>query len=113
MLNEGIVFNDTKSLVKSQIVREIRRLGPTNPDELERAVFQALTGLRREDVNWEYEDNHAGYYLWVKSFDQLLDELVDDGYIRVEKLGTPGTRRLHPVETEHDPLVSQAIYPSG
>ena len=36
MLNEGLIVNDTTALVKSEIVNQIRRLGPTTPDELER-----------------------------------------------------------------------------
>ena len=48
MLNEGLILNDTKSLVKSEIVKQSRRLGPTTPDQLEAAVFTALVGHRIE-----------------------------------------------------------------
>ena len=84
MLNEGLIVNDTTALVKSEMVNQIRRLGPTTPDELERAVFRSITGHEREEVDWDIKDNQAGYYSWVKSFDQLISELVEDGYIRVE-----------------------------
>ena len=47
MLNEGLIVNDTTALVKSEIVNQIRRLGATTPDELERAVFKALVGHDR------------------------------------------------------------------
>ncbi len=59
MLNEGLIVNDTAALVKSEIVRRIHQLGPTAPEQLERAVFQALTGHDRADVDWDIEDNHA------------------------------------------------------
>jgi len=108
MLNEGLIVNDTTALVKSEMVRQIRRLGPTTPDELERAVFKAVTGHDREEVDWEIGDNQAGYFTWLKSFDQLITELVEDGYIRVEEL-----RRLVPTEAEPTTEYSHLVYPSG
>ena len=98
MLNEGIIVNDATALVKSEIVNQVRRLGPTTPDELERAVFRALSGHGREEVDWDIEDNQAGYYSWVKSFDQLVGELVEDGYMLVE--GVEDGRRLVPTEAD-------------
>jgi hypothetical protein len=95
MLNEGLIVNDTTALVKSEIVRQIRRLGRTNADELEQAVFKALTGHERDEVDWDVEDNQAGYYTWIKSFDGLIAELIDDGYILVEV-----DRKLMPTEAE-------------
>ena len=77
MLNEGIIVNDTTALVKSEMVKQIRRLGDTTPDELERAVFKALSGHDREEVNWDLADNQAGYFTWLKSFDQLIEELME------------------------------------
>ena len=55
MLNEGIIVNDTKALVKSEIVNQIRLLRRANPDELERAdlrpwlatIGKKLTGRSR------------------------------------------------------------------
>ena len=101
MLNEGLIVNDTEALVKSAIVDQIRRLGPTTPDELERAVFKSITGHDREEVDWDVEDNQAGYFLWLKSFDQLVHQVSEDGYIQVEKLDDRGARRFVP--TEHVP----------
>jgi hypothetical protein len=95
MLNEGLILNDTAALVKSEIVKQIRRLGSTTPDELERAVFKAVVGHEREEVDWVVEDNQGGYFTWLKSFDQLISELLEDGYIRVEEL-----RRLVPTEAD-------------
>ena len=95
--NEGLVTGNTQGAVKSEMLRQLERLGPTDPDSLERAVFEALTGGRREDVEWELEDNQAGYYLWLRSFDALLDELVAEGHVRVEGAGE-GRRRLLPVD---------------
>ena len=106
MLNEGLITNDTATLVKSEMVRQIRGLGPTTPDALERAVFEALTGQRREDVDWDVEDNQAGYYSWMKSFDQLIAELVEDGYIRDEQ-----KQGLVPTEAEPDIEYSHLAYP--
>ena len=81
MSNEGLIVNSTAAQVKSEIVNQIRNLGRATPDALERAVFEAVVGREREEVDWSVEDNQAGYYTWVKSFDQLITELVEDGYV--------------------------------
>jgi hypothetical protein len=107
MLNEGLIVNDTKALVKSEIVNQIRRLGPTTPDDLERATFKAITGHDREEVDWDIEDNQAGYYSWLKSFDGLVKELVEDGYIREEE----EPHRLVPTEAEETSEYSHLVYP--
>jgi hypothetical protein len=108
MLNEGLIVNDTKALVKSEIVNQIRHLGSTTPDELERAVFKSLVGHEREDVDWDIQDNQAGYYTWMKSFDGLITELIEDGYILVEEPGT-----LVPTEAEPVSEYSHVVYPPG
>ena len=107
MLNEGIIVNDSASLVKSEIVDQIRRLGRATPDQLERAVFAALTGHDREDVDWEIEDNQAGYYTWLKSFDQIIGELIEDGYMISEEPST-----LLATEAEPQTHYSHLVYPS-
>jgi hypothetical protein len=111
MLNEGIVVNDAAVLVKSEIVNQIRRLGPTSPDELERVVFESLTGHKREEVDWDIEDNQAGYYTWLKSFDQLVDELVEDDFILVETESDGPGKVLVPSEKLPSVDYSQLVYP--
>jgi hypothetical protein len=106
MLNEGLIVNDTSALVKSEIVNQIRRLGSTTPDTLERAVFKALVGHDRDEVDWEVEDNQAGYYTWLKSFDKLIQELTEDGYILAEE-----PNRLVPTEAESLSEYSHLVYP--
>jgi len=106
MLNEGIIVNDTAALLRSEIVNQIRRLGPTTPDDLERAVFRSLTGHNREDVDWEIEDNQAGYYSWLRSFDHLVHELVEDGYILVDE-----EQGLVPTDALPDIQFSHLVYP--
>jgi hypothetical protein len=99
MLNEGVIVNDTAALIKSEMVRQIRALGPSTPDNLERAVFKAITGHDREEVDWDNEDNQAGYYTWIKSFDQLIAELIEDGYIVAdESAGLVPTEGDAPIE---------------
>jgi hypothetical protein len=111
MLNEGIIVNDSKTLVKSVMIRQLLHLGPTTPDVWERSVFRALTGYKREDMDSKFEDNQAGYFTWIKSFDQLIEELIDDGYVRVEPGKDSSRRTLSPVRDE-DPIdYSQTIYP--
>jgi hypothetical protein len=108
MSNEGLIVNDTAAVVKSEIVNQIRRLGRATPDELERAVFGVLVGHNREDIDWGVEGNQAGYYTWVRSFDHLVAELIEDGYILTEEDG-----RLVPTQTEPESEFSQPASPSG
>jgi hypothetical protein len=106
MLNEGLIVNDATSLLKSEILNQIRRLGPTTPEKLERAVFQALANHDRDDVDWSIEDNQAGYYTWVRSFDQLVTELIEDGSILTEDV-----RMLVPTPAEPLSEPSHLVYP--
>lgn len=109
-LNEGIITNDTKSLVKSEMLRQLWTIKETTPDAWERAVFTSMTGHTREDVDWEFEDNQAGYYTWVKSFDLLIEELAEDGYVKVEQRG--GERYLVATPVDEAPEFSHLTYPS-
>lgn len=112
MLNEGLIVNDAPALVKSEIVKQIRRLGPTTPDALERAVFKALSGHDRDEVDWDVRDNQAGYYSWVRSFDQQISELAEDGYISVED-AEEGKKTLAPTDALPDIQFSHLAYPPG
>jgi hypothetical protein len=110
MLNEGLIVNDSAALVRSEIVKQIGLLGPTTPDQLEQAVFRALTGHGRDEVDWDVEDNQAGYHMWLKSFDTLIGELVEDGYILVEK-SDDGGQQLTPTERLPHIEYSHLVYP--
>lgn len=110
MLNEGIVTSDAKVLMKSEMLRQIWQLRAVTPDIWERRVFQALTGQRREDVDWELEDNQAGYYTWIKSFDGLIEELIEDGYVVVEA-HSDGSRTLKATEADPPLAVSPLVAP--
>ncbi|MHC4472241.1 MAG: hypothetical protein ACYS99_14925 [Planctomycetota bacterium] len=110
MINEGAVTGSGTGDLRSVMVRQLERLGTATPDEWERAVFRTLNGHAREDVDWDVEDNQAGYYTWVKSFDGFIKELVEDGFVDF------GERDGKPVclPAEADPPIgwSQAAYPS-
>ena len=106
MLNEGLIVNDTTALIKSEILNQSRRVGPASPDQLERAVFKALAGHDREEVNWDVEDNQAGYYTWIRSFDELVTELIEDGSILTNEEG-----KLIPTEAEPQTDYSHLVYP--
>ncbi len=108
MLNEGIIVNDAKSLVKTAIVKQIRRLHRATPEELEQAVFMALVGHPKEEVDWDVEDNQAGYYSWLMSYDQLISELIEDGYMIKE-----APAMLVATEADPDMEYSHLVYPTG
>ena len=112
MLNEGIIACDCKTVMKSEMLRQLANLEETTPDLWERAVFESLTGNRREDVDWSLADNQAGYYTWIRSFDQLTCELEDDGYVQCIDLGD--NRKMFQ-KTDWDPSIeySQLIYRKG
>ncbi|MFH1754718.1 MAG: hypothetical protein ABIA59_03345 [Candidatus Latescibacterota bacterium] len=96
MINEGLIGGGTAARIKSLMIQQIKQIGPTTPDNWERRVFRALTGSAREDVDWSFKDNQAGYYTWLRSFDQLIEELVEDGFVTVEELSGGGERTLVP-----------------
>jgi hypothetical protein len=100
MQNEGVIHEDTKIRAKSEMIRQIRELGPTTPQIWEKRVFEALTGRKRDEIDWEVEDNQAGYYLWIRSFDELVEELIEDGYVRVNEIDSNGRRVLAPLQTD-------------
>ena len=111
MLNEGIITSNSTTLIKSEMIRQLQELGPTTPDLWERSVFRALTGHERYEVDWRVEDNQAGYYTWIRSFDQLIEELIEDGYVRVEESEGSAERTLVPVEVEGPIDYSRLVYP--
>jgi len=91
-LHEGITSEDTRSGVKSEMIRQIRHLKQTTPKEWQRATFSGLAGAFQGDVDWNLEDNKAGAFTWIKSFDQLIEELIDDGYVKL--IRKDGSRTL-------------------
>ena len=97
-------------MVKSEMIRQLGKLRETTPEQWERTVFEAFTHHKREDVDWSFEDNQAGYYTWIKSFDNLIQELIEDGYVSV-KAEDGGKKTL--IATDRDPSIeySHAVYP--
>ena len=83
MINEGIIVNDTAANLRTEMLRKIHLLGEVTAHDWERAVFESLTGSSREDVDWDFEDNQAGYFTWLKSFDRFAAELIEDGFVRI------------------------------
>ena len=102
MVNEGKVVGTTASQIKSIMVKEIWKLKEATPDAWERAVFRVVTGHEREDVDWEFEDNQAGYFTWIKTFDALITELIDDGYVSVEERDGGRILKARPVDPASD-----------
>ena len=62
MLHEGIIINNTTNLMKSEMIRQIRRLKSTDPESWSRATFEGITKADLNDVDWNFEDNKAGLY---------------------------------------------------
>ena len=93
LINEGIVGTDTKTAMKSEMLKQLDQLNETTPDEWERAVFESLTGHRREEVDWEVPDNHAGFVFidadkpsYGDYFDEALRILHSGGFIVVDNV---------------------------
>jgi hypothetical protein len=111
MLNEGIVKPDTRQLMKTEMIRELHELGGATPLRWQHAVFRRCTGEDFTDLDWTYEDNKAGAFLWTKSFDQLIGELVEDGFVREERREGSEDAILVPVEVDSDIDWSRFVYP--
>ena len=109
MLNEGIIVNNSSHLMKSEMITQLQKLGTTDPETWERAVFESITGGTREDVDWNVKDNQAGYYTWVKAFDELIGELADDGFVTREKVDDGWV--LKPVMADDPIPFSHHVYP--
>jgi hypothetical protein len=111
MLNEGIVRQDTRQLMKTEMIRELHELGGATPLRWQHAVFKRCTGEDFTDLDWTHEDNKAGAFLWTKSFDQLIEELVEDGFVRLAEDESTGEAIMLPVEVDPDIDWSRFVYP--
>lgn len=112
MLHEGIILNNTTNLMKSEMIRQIKRLKSTNPESWSRATFEAITGSSLDDVDWNFQDNKAGFYTWIRSFDQLVTELIEDGYIKQVEDEVTGHMVMEPTATDPPVEFSHLAYPA-
>jgi len=114
MLNEGILINDTATLMRSEMIKQIRRLKTTTPDQWERSVFWAITGYDRDEIDFEVDDNVVAYRTWIRNFDRLIQELVEDSYVRSVPADN-GSGGLMLVPNAMDPAIdfSHLVYPVG
>jgi hypothetical protein len=112
MLNEGIVKPDTRQLMKTEMIRELHQLGGATPLRWQHAVFRRCTGEEFSEVDWDVEDNQAGAFLWTKSFDQLIDELVGEGFVCEATDERTGEAILVPVDVDPAIDYSRFVYPS-
>lgn len=112
MENEGTLVSTSWTLMKDEMIRAIRELGSATPEDWERAVFKRLTGHERDDVDFEVDDNQAGYFLWLKTFDRLVGELVDDGYVAAEGEGDRGAKRIVALEVDPELDLNRLVYPA-
>lgn len=110
MLNEGIIVSDVRALVKSEMLRQLWAEPRTTPQRWEERVFAALAGASAAEVDFSVEDNQAGYYTWVRSFDGLIAELIEDGYVREEE-GAEG-KVLVATDAERGVEPAQLVYPA-
>lgn len=114
MLNEGILISDTTTMMKTEMINQIRRLKSTTPDQWERSVFWAITGHDRDEINFEVDENVTAFRTWIRNFDRLVQELVEDKFVRsVSADDGSGGMMLVPMET--DPVLdySHLVYPAA
>jgi hypothetical protein len=78
---ETAVTPVTPEVLKSEMVHQLRLMGEATAAAWEQTVFKALTGRRREDLDWSYAENVSGYELWIATFTQLVAELIRDGSV--------------------------------
>jgi hypothetical protein len=113
MLNEGIVQPDARQLMKTEMIREIHELGSATPVRWQHAVFKRCTGEDFSELDWDFEDNKAGAFLWTKSFDQMVKELVEDGFVREAEDESTGEAVIVPVDVDPDIDWSKFVYPEA
>lgn len=103
MPNEGSLTGSNKSRLKSAMMQQIERLKETDARTWEHTVFQAITGESVGDIDWEIEENVAGYRLWMGSFEQIARELEIDGYVEFTHRDAAGIPFVKPrkVGLEH------------
>ena len=111
MLNEGIIKPDTRQLMKTEMIQELHQMGGATPLRWQHAVFKRCTGEDWAEVDWSYEDNKAGAFLWTKSFDQLVEELVDEGFVCQAQDESSGEAILVPAEVDPEIDWSRFVYP--
>ena len=112
MLNEGIIKPDVRQLMKTEMIREIHQLGSATALLWQHAVFKRCTGEEFTNLDWDHEDNKAGAFLWTKSFDQLIGELVEDGFVCEAQDEGSGEAILVPVDVDPDIDWTRFVYPS-
>ena len=113
MLNEGIVKPDIRQLMKTEMMRELHALGGATPSHWQEAVFKRFTGEDFSELDWDFEDNQAGAFLWTRSFDELIQELVEDGFVREWENEDSTERIMVPVDVDPDIDWSRFVYPSS
>jgi hypothetical protein len=113
MLNEGIIRPDTRQLMKTEMIREIHELGKATPLDWQHAVFKRCTGEDFSELDWDFEDNRAGAFLWTKSFDELVVELVADGFVCEAEDEKTGKGVIVPVDVDPDIDWSRFVYPKA
>ena len=112
MINEGRIVEDRKARVRSVMVQEIQRLGPTTPNEWQHQTYHVLTGIDPDKLDLSDVETEKTYFTWVRTFDTLIDELIDDGYVTLREHN--GEWLLVP--TEEEPIthfLSTRIVQSG
>ena len=113
MLNEGIVRPDVRQLMKTEMIRELRELGRATPSHWQEAVFKRITGEDFSELDWDFEDNQAGAFLWTRSFDELIQELVEDGFVGEAENENSTERIMVPVDADPNINWSRFVYPSS
>jgi hypothetical protein len=98
--------------MKTEMIRELHELGSTTPLQWQHAVFKRCTGEEFDELDWDFEDNKAGAFLWTKSFDQLIEELVEDGFVREAEDEHTGELLIVPVDVDPDIDWSKFVYPT-
>ena len=79
------IFEETPASLRAQMLHELRLLGEATAPTWERAVFRALTGRQRDDLDWDHGENYLGYIAWLRAFAHSVAELVTEGAVVVEE----------------------------
>ena len=99
---EGRISHAIRKATTADLMRQLGQLGAASADAWERAVFTALNGRLREDLDLELDENRTEYGVWIRSFDRLKAQLLANEQVRVtstdegrgQRAFAPGDRLL-------------------
>ena len=108
MLNEGVIQTSSRDALKSEMVNQIAVFKELDANQWQARVFQVITGESAENIDFDDADNVCNYRIWVRNFDQYIQELVEDGYVEAIGKSEDGYPIMKAINREASPQWSHS-----